>query len=338
MNRAERIVNTLNHKESDYIPYNMEFTEVAFDKTAKHFGERDFFDKINNHLIAAGPDEFVEGPAHFFTDKFGVLWNRTVDTDIGIVSNTLIPDYETRSYQFPKINAESVNQSLDYLKNEKNDRFAIFNVGFSMFERAWTLRGMEDILVDMVLNQSQLHALLEEITEYNLKMIDMAVQHDFIDAIMFGDDWGSQRSLIMGRDMWVEFIKPCMKQMYMKAKSNGKFVFQHSCGNIIDIFPDLIEIGLDCYQTFQPEIYDIEKVKREYGGDLTFWGGISTQQLLPTAPAEVVKAETIKMMKTMGQNGGYIAAPTHAMPGDIPLENILAMFEVFTNQQKYLQK
>lgn len=88
--------------------------------------------------------------------------------------------------------------------------------------------------------------------------------------------------------------------------------------------------------TFQPEIYDIEKIKEEFGKDLTFWGGISTQRLLPYATPEEVKKETARIMRIMSKNGGYIAAPTHAVPFDVPAENIIAMFEVFQNQEKHL--
>jgi uroporphyrinogen decarboxylase len=170
---------------------------------------------------------------------------------------------------------------------------------------------------------------------WHLKIIDIANEYPF-DGFYFGDDWGQQKGLIMGPALWREFIKPRMKRMYERAKLNDKYIFQHSCGDIHEIFSDVIEIGLDCYQTFQPEIYNIEKVKNEYGKDLTFWGGISTQQLLPYATSDDVKKETIRIMRIMGKGGGYIAAPTHAVPGDVPPENILAMFEVFKNQNKYL--
>lgn len=336
MTKRQVIINTLQHKQSDYIPYNLEFTEASYKKVYDYFKDEDVEGRVNNHLITCGTGSFVEGPKDFFTDEFGVVWNRTIDKDIGVVANKLIRDYDHNTYKLPPINAEGIQQGLDWMKKEKKDRFGIFNIGFSMFERAWTLRGMEDVLVDMIEEKEKLHELLEEITEYNMQAINMAVKCDFIDAIMFGDDWGSQRGLIMGKDFWREFIKPQMKKMYGLAKDNGKFVFQHSCGYIEDVFPDLIEIGLDCYQTFQPELYDVEKVKQKYGNDLTFWGGISTQQLLPYATPEKVKEETIKLMKTMGKNGGYIAGPTHSMPADIPLENILAMYEVFRNQEKYL--
>jgi len=98
------------------------------------------------------------------------------------------------------------------------------------------------------------------------------------------------------------------------------------------IFPDLIELGLDIYNTFQPEIYDVEFMKKEYGAKLTFYGGISTQQLLPRATPEEVKKETRRLMNILARNGGYIVAPTHDIPEDVPLENVLAFLEVVQNQ------
>ncbi len=110
-------------------------------------------------------------------------------------------------------------------------------------------------------------------------------------------------------------------------------MLQHSCGDIHELMPDLIEIGLDVYQTFQPEIYDVKAVKREFGNDLTFWGGISTQRVLPWVSPEEVKRVAREMIATDGVGGGYIAAPTHAIPGDVPPENIVALIEAFQDQQ-----
>lgn len=332
MDKRQVIINTLQHKESDYVPYNFEFTEETYEKMAEYYQDANVQERVNNHLLIFEVGGFTEGPEKFFTDEYGVVWNRTVDSDIGVVENLLIDDYDTRTYKLPDIDTEAIKKGLEWLRTEKKDRFTIFKIGFSMFERAWTLHGMENVLMDMLVEKDNLHGLLEEITEHNLRAIEMAVECDFVDAIMFGDDWGSQRGLIMGRELWCEFIKPQMKKMYALAKEHGKFVFQHSCGYIEDIFPDLIEIGLNCYQTFQPELYDVKRVKEKFGDKLTFWGGISTQQLLPFATPEEVKQETRRMMEIMGKNGGYIAAPTHAMPRDIPLENMLAMVEVFQSQ------
>ena len=94
-------------------------------------------------------------------------------------------------------------------------------------------------------------------------------------------------------------------------------------------------MGLDCYQTFQPEIYDIQQVKNTLGQRLSFWGGISTQRLLPFAEPDEIQKETVRILNILGKNGGYIAAPTHAVPGDVPPENIMAMLEVFAHQEQF---
>jgi len=120
--------------------------------------------------------------------------------------------------------------------------------------------------------------------------------------------------------------------MYSRVKGKGLIVSQHSCGDIHEIFSNLIDAGLDVYQTFQPEIYDIKGIKDKFGKDLTFWGGISTQTLLPFALPEEVRRVTRQTMEILGREGGYIAAPTHSIPGDVPAENVMAMIEVLKNQ------
>jgi len=136
----------------------------------------------------------------------------------------------------------------------------------------------------------------------------------------------------MSKKLWLEFFKPRFTALFERVKGAGKYVILHTCGNNEEILVDLIEMGLDCYQTFQPEVYDIERIKKEYGKDLSFWGGISTQVLLPYGTPEEVEKETIRTMRMLGKNGGYIAAPTHSIPGGVPVENILAMLKVFDNQ------
>lgn len=110
------------------------------------------------------------------------------------------------------------------------------------------------------------------------------------------------------------------------------YVAQHSCGDISEVFPDLVELGLDIYNTFQPEIYNVAEMKKLYGDKITFLGGISTQQLLPNAAPEEIKIEIRRLMDILGENGGYIVAPAHAMTNDIPTENIMAFLEVVQNQ------
>jgi uroporphyrinogen decarboxylase len=190
---------------------------------------------------------------------------------------------------------------------------------------------MEDLLVDFMLNPDFVDELLDRITTYNLAVVDIVARYP-IDCIFFGDDWGQQQGLIMGPAHWRRFIRPRLAAMYAHVKSKGMYIAQHSCGDIHELFPDLVELGLDIYNTFQPEIYDVAEMKRLYGNKITFYGGVSTQRLLPFATPGKVKAETRRLMALLGKDGGYIAAPTHAIPDDVPTENILAFLEAVQAQ------
>lgn len=339
MTNRERVIRTLRHQESDIVPYSVDFTGQEWEKMVAYTGDPQFYSKIGGHMhctqYCGWPTE-IPGKPQYFRDEYGVVWNRSgADKDIGVVDSPLIPDLEARDYVMPPLDEERLRKEYEALIYWKSDNFVVGGIGFTMFERAWSLCGMENTLADMLCCPKELEQLLEDITQRNLRILDIALEYE-VDGIYFGDDWGQQKGLIMGPEHWRHFIKPCMKRLYGRVKQAGKFVLQHSCGDIQEIFPDLIDIGLDCYQTFQPEIYNIEKVKREFGGDLTFWGGISTQQLLPKATPEVVRSETIRIMNIMRRNGGYIAAPTHSVPSDVPPENIEAMLDVFMHQDRYL--
>jgi len=335
MTNRERVLAAISHRETDIIPYDVGFTQQEYDKVAEYLGDRNFGEKINNHMSGVyydgWPKEMAPGTG-YFKDDFGVVWNRNgIDKDIGVINGLVLKEPTLKGYTFPEPDEAELKKRFDRLMKEKKNNFTFGNLGFSMFERAWSMRGMENLLMDMVIHPNFVDELLDLITEYNLKIIDIGLEYD-VDGFMFGDDWGQQRGLIMGPKHWRRFIKPRMARMYERVKSKGKVVLQHSCGDIHEIFPDLIEIGLDVYQTFQPEIYDIKKMKKEYGAYLTFWGGISTQRLLPFASAEEVKRVTRETLDILGVNGGYIAGPTHSIPGDVPPENVLAMLEVLENQ------
>lgn len=339
MNRKQRVRLALQHQETDIIPHFADFTIPEAEKLAAYFGDPHFQDKIGNHIASAEwipPQEPVPGKPGFFRDFFGSVWNRSgPDKDIGVVDQYLIQEPGLSSFSFPEVDFEKLD--LFYRKKlaESEGQFVMAAFGFSLFERAWVLRGMEDLLADMVLEPKAAESLFESICEYNLSILHFTLNYPF-DGVYFGDDWGQQRGLIMGPGLWRKFIKPRLKQMYAPCKAKGKFVLAHCCGDISEIFPDLIEVGLDCYLTFQPEIYDIRAVKKQYGNDLSFWGGISTQTLLPFGTPEFVKKETARIMGIMGKGGGYIAAPTHAVPYDVPCENVEAMLHVFQNQKQYL--
>lgn len=338
MTPRERIIAAVNHKDTDFVPYTMGLTQDERAKVAAYTGDEDFMKNLQPHISSAyfgGSNKPVEGKPGYFADDFGVVWNRTVDKDIGIVDGCMLPEPTLENYTFPELDEVKLREGYQRLIDRDDDTFKEAAIGFSMFERAWTLRGMDKLLMDMILNPAFVDELLDAICEYNLKIMDIALEYPF-DGFHFGDDWGQQRGLITGPIYWRKFIKPRVARMYQKARDKGLYVSQHSCGDIHEIFPDLIDIGLNTYQTFQPEIYDIESVKAEFGMDLSFWGGISTQQLLPYATVDELKVEVPRIMRIMSKSGGYIASPTHSVPPDVPPENILALIDIFTNQDKYL--
>ncbi|NMB95798.1 MAG: uroporphyrinogen decarboxylase [Clostridiaceae bacterium] len=336
MTKRERVIKAVNHIETDFVPYNISLTQQEYDKVASYLGDPDFLKKIGNHIDSVYYDGYlaeITPGSGYWKDDFGVIWNRNgADKDIGVIDGVLINEPSIDSYKFPLVDEKKIRREYEALMNNKKDTFKFGSIGFTLFERAWTIRGMENLLTDMVLESVFVEKLLDAITEYNLKIIDIGMEYD-IDGFHMGDDWGQQKGLIMGPSYWRRYIKPRLARMFERIKSHGKIISVHSCGDIQEIFPDLIEIGLDIYQTFQPEIYDIKKIKKEYGNYLTFWGGISTQRLLPFATPDEIKKVTLETISIMGKNGGYIAAPTHSVPGDVPPENIVALIDVLQHGQ-----
>ncbi len=327
----ERVLVALQHEQPDVTPWQIDLTIDAREKTAAYLGESDLEHLLENHLAISEDGFFEEVRPGYWRDPFGIVWNRTIDKDIGNVDEYLITSPSLEGYCFPEPDLETNARRIQTTMEAYPDRFQVTGVGFSMFERAWTLRGMENLLTDMVLNPSFVDDLMDAILEYNLKALDHMLQLD-VDCIRFGDDWGQQRGLIMGPKYWRRFIKPRVAIMYERVKSTGRYVMQHSCGAVQELFPDLIDMGLDIFNTFQPEVMDIEMCKREYGRHLTFYGGISTQQVLPRVSANEVRHVVRRMMATVGKDGGYIVAPTHAIPRDVPPENIVAFMETVQSQ------
>jgi uroporphyrinogen decarboxylase len=319
----------LDHQRPPYVPWHFGFTVEARQKLLEHYGAgTDLEEVLGNHLVHLGSElgTFVDVGDHRVRDIFGVVWNRSIDRDIGNVEGHVLPVPTLRGYRFPDPRDPSLFADVAARLARFPDRFRVYPIGFSLYERAWTLRGMENLLFDFVEHKDFVRELFGAIADYNIAQVGEALRHD-IDAVYFGDDWGQQRGLQMGYPLWKELILPELRRTYGVVKAAGKYVMIHSCGDVDELFDDLVDIGLDCFNPFQPEVMDTPSLLVRYRGRLSFHGGLSTQRVLPHGSAADVRRETERLIAE-GRTGGYILAPAHDVEGDVPLENMLAFIEV----------
>jgi uroporphyrinogen decarboxylase len=317
------------------VPWSCGFTHGAAEKLRAHFGSDDLTAVLDNHILTLGGSGgfFAEVGEDRVRDVFGVEWDRSIDRDIGNVCNRVLPEPTLAGYEFPDPDAPTFVGDIEECIARRPDAFRVFGIGFSLYERAWTLRGMERLMMDFYDHPDFVHELFNAIGDFNIALVKRAIRYD-IDAVYFGDDWGQQHGLQMGPGIWREFIKPVLGRMYGEARRAGKFITIHSCGDVDELFDELIELGLNCFNPFQPEVMDVDALVKRYRGRLAFHGGLSTQRTLPYGTPDDVRREAEHLL-ALGRDGGYIFAPAHAVPGDVPLENMLAFIEVIQSQTGY---
>ncbi|MCR4905725.1 MAG: hypothetical protein K6A33_06550 [Clostridiales bacterium] len=218
--------------------------------------------------------------------------------------------------------AESVRNLREY-----TDAYVLAEVWTSDFEKAYFSRGLEYFLADMAAEPEFAMELLDFITEKNLSILKQIVETPGLDGVLLGNDWGSQRDLLMSPGTWRTMLKPGAQKEYDLIREAGLDVWVHSCGDISKILPDLCEMGADVLNPLQPECMDIFELKRAFGADLTFWGGISTQRTLPYGTPDEVREETRRVTAALSENGGYLIAAAQGIQADVPFENLCALID-----------
>lgn len=221
--------------------------------------------------------------------------------------------------------AKKLFNDTDYIICAEHPIYGIFELG------CW-MCGFDDFLVKMAIDEDFVHKFFEIILEYQKKVIDIyyGALGDHIHYTSSGDDFATQNSLFISPDMFKRFIKPYFKERIAHTKKYTKAKFlHHSCGSVYPIINDLIDVGVDILNPIQPKakFMEAERLKNEFGSRIVFHGGIDTQELLPTGNKQSIENEVKRVIDIMAKDGGYIFAAAHNIQEDVPMENIVYMFE-----------
>ncbi len=332
----ERVIAQVHHQETDYVPYTLYFEGDVEERLDAYYGSKTWRDLIDNDIRRIpGPNLAVDEMADkYYTDLYGSIWQ--VDHRPFHLVEPVLKEPSLAKLVLPDIDTifqpgwrEKTLQTIE----EQKDYFLVIGFGLGLFERTWALRGFEEALVDAVAHPDFYDELIERLTDHHLEIIKHLLGLP-VDGIMFSDDWGYQRGVLLGAERWRCFLKPRLARMYTRVHEAGKYVVTHCCGSIAEIIPDLIEIGLDVYQSVQPEAVNNNpyELKRKYGDKLSFWGGLGSQSTIPFSTPDEIRAEVARLCRKMGRGGGYILSAAKPIQPETPPENAAAVVEAFLQQ------
>ena len=337
MTPRERVLASIRRQPFDALPWQFDLTSAVAAKLRQYYGTDDLQAATGDHFIntwPAIPDPNPEpvAPGHA-RDEFGAVWQREArDREYGdwggLVSYPLhAPDFT--GFRFPEAPTAACFAHLPAFRRQHPDLFLMVH-GPGLFERAWALCGFENYLAYVAGEPQFVEEMNERLAAYACQTIRHLAGMG-VDGIRIGDDWGLQKTLMMPPETWRRLFKPYYRRIYDAVHAAGCVVMIHSCGNITEILPDLIEIGVEVVNPLQPESMDVAYCQKTYGRSLTFWGGLGSQSTIPHGTPEDNRREARQMLKRFA-GGGYILAPAGAAPAETPAENIAAIVEVAREQ------
>lgn len=236
---------------------------------------------------------------------------------------------EMKSYPFPDFSKGNFDHQAKSVEEIHKKGLAAFaGMGCTIWETAWYMRSMEELMTDMITEDPKAEFLLDTVTESSC-INAAAFARANVDVISIGDDIGMQHTIMMSQVMYRTWLKPRIKKVIDAAKAvkPDVLIMYHSCGYIKPFIEDLIEVGVDILDPVQPECMSFEELHREFGDRLSFHGTIGTQTTMPFGTPEEITREVHKNLKIAGEKGGLMCAPTHLLEPEVPWENILAFVE-----------
>jgi uroporphyrinogen decarboxylase len=264
-------------------------------------------------------------------DEWGCIWDNIIKTGLGQVKGHPIDSWDKfETYKAPDPHDPSRFEDLPAAAERYKDKYLTAGIGISGFNKLTFLRGFENLLADIYTEPEKFNKLADIVFDFETGLIKEYAKFP-IDAIWFGDDWGTERSLIINPVKWREVFKPRYKKQFDLCHKQGMDVIFHSCGYIWDIIPDFIEIGVNVLNCEQPMIFGVDRLAKTFGGKVCFHTNVDGQKMLPTATPEEIVAEARHLIEAFRPyNGGFIAyGDATADHGYVPPENVRAMSEAF---------
>jgi len=329
MNSRLRVTKTLTFQSPDRAPRDLWALPYIglYRKTELDSLLAEFPPDISGVQVSPGwNDDQNQALAHAgsYVDEWGSRWQIAEPGIIGEVKQPAIPEWSSfKKFKPPWEILRQRDFSQTNRKCERSDSFILSECTARLFERMQFLRGTQNLFVDLAYGTQEFLKLLEMVYEYYVEDVRGWCTTN-VDGVMFMDDWGTNERLLIHPNTWRALFKPKYKEIVEMIHSAGKFAFFHSDGNIQQIFPDLIEIGIDAVNS-QLFIMDIEALASMYKGKITFWGEIDRQHLLPFGTPEEVRQGVLRVRQALDDGSGGVFAQCE-WGKDNPIENIRAVF------------
>ena len=241
------------------------------------------------------------------TDEWGAVWENIGVSKLGEVKNVPLESWD----DFPKLHIPDIRdpKRFEGIRNarERAGEKYLLGHGVSLYERAHFIRGLENTWADIYENPEKLCGLIDIFTDMNLHILDQYAKAEF-DGFIFCDDWGLQDKLMISPAKWREIWKPRYAKVYARAHELGIQTFLHSCGHIVEILDDLIEIGLDAIEMQQQENMGLELLGQRFAGRITFFCPVDIQSVMPSADLPKIRAQARQLVETFASpRGGFLA-------------------------------
>ncbi len=333
LTHKERLRRALLHQPIDRIPTQINYTASMGQKLAAHFNVAvpDLPQVLDNHFVRVDltcPTRLsADGKVRF--DWWGA-GHDTREEGYYIPVNPLRDSPDLDAFPWPDPHDPHLLDDAQHtIERHGAEYFIAPNFGFALFERAWSLRGFEQIFMDLGRDPDFVGALLDRIMAIQLVLVQRFIDLG-VDGGYFGDDYGAQKNLLFSPAQWRKLIKPRLARLFAPFVERGLPVIMHSDGQIQKILPDLVEIGLTTLNPVQPEVLDHKWLYENFKGKLSFYGGVSTQTVLPYgSPADVQAAVKQGVHDLAPEKTGLLIGPSHRLMTDVPLSNVAALLAVF---------